>query len=244
MTAVAEAVRAPRHIGRWVRPDWKRVVIVASGPSFKLNDYEQARAIAYARHRDACRIIVVNDNWRWMRCADILYAGDGSWWDSYAADVIQSSFAGEMWTQDADRAIRYGLHFVRQKRADGLTTTPGLIHGGGNGGHQAIQLAYLLGAHEIALVGLDMQADPDEGRIDEKGNWRGMQHHFGEHPVSKKYPRVHQLPFHLWIPRLEEMAPGLTHAGVRVFNCSPRSAVQCFPREPLNYLLSRWIDET
>lgn len=247
MRAVGEeAVGVPLVKGRprrMIRPGWERVVIVASGPSLKVDDYAQAKMVDAARvASDAFRVIVVNDNWRQVPHADLLYAGDLPWWHYHAADVIHG-FAGERWSQDPTAALQYGLHYVKNRRVPGLTRTDGLVHGGGNSGHQAIQLAYLLGAQQIALVAYDMMADPETKAM----------HHFGDHPREVRHgtnrrhwpkdQRGQNLPFHVWLERMDHMAPELEAAGVRVVNCSARTAITCFPRSELEEVLAEWVGQ-
>jgi hypothetical protein len=224
-----------------IRPGWERIVVVASGPSLKDGDYAQPRLITQQRGAsDAFRVIVVNDNWKWIRNADLLYASDMPWWNHHGADVLQSDFAGERWTQDPAMSQKWGAHYIAQKRVPGLTRTECLLHGGGNSGHQAIQLAYLLGADEIALVGFDMMPDPTTTEI----------HHFGDHPMEvrfgtdrRKWPRNPRrlLPFHVFLERMDVMAPGLKAMGVQVSNCTTRTAITCFARADLKDTLARWV---
>lgn len=86
----------------------------------------------------------------------------------------------------------------------------GLGHGN-NSGYGALNLAAILGANPIYLLGFDCNRTPDAS------HW-----HAG-HPVP-------QNPKHLdsFIPRFEKAAPELKAAGVRVVNLNPASALRCF----------------
>lgn len=93
--------------------------------------------------------------------------------------------------------------------------SPGHV-GGYDSGTSAIHLAYLMGAREIVLLGMDMQGG-----------------HFCEHPLQ--YPphehfRRHMAP----LSKLNEDAKA---KGVRIVNCSPTSAVTAFERQPLEAFL-------
>ena len=83
---------------------WPVVVCAASGPSFSES---QAQRIIAARAADKCRVIVVNDSYRRISTADVLYACDATWWDVHLAAVQASGFAGELWTQDKRAAPGY-----------------------------------------------------------------------------------------------------------------------------------------
>lgn len=205
-----DAVPAPPGLGR---DGWGTVVVCASGPSFTEED---ASAIADARVNDGIRVVVVNESWRRLPRADVLYAHDTRWWMLRIAEV-RAGFSGECWTQSLPVAKRFGLHPIKSYNTPGLTKRPGCIHNGGNSGYGAINLAYLFGARRILLVGFDMRA------------FDGASHWHGDHaePLSKRQP------FHNWIPRFRALADDLKAVGVDVINCSPISALACFPKASL-----------
>lgn len=126
-------------------------------------------------------------------------------------------FAGERWTQSQEAALRWRLRWVRSEARDGLSRDPRLIHQGANSGYQAINLAYLLGASRILLLGFDMK--PAGRRM----------HWFGDHPGKLRKA----LPFPQWIKNFDALAADLRQAGITVLNCTPGSALTCFPRADL-----------
>lgn len=198
-----------------VRPDWGTVIVAASGPSF---DEAQAAEIGALRAAGRVRVVVVNDNWRRVPAADLLYACDGRWWTHNLPAVRDAGFAGELWTQDEAAARKYGLCRVRHTARPGLTRTACTVHGGGNSGYQAINLAYLLGARRIVLVGFDMQPTG------------GLAHWFGRHPAPDLDRR---LPFSTWIPRFRDLARDLAAERVDVVNASRETALHYFRRATL-----------
>lgn len=198
-----------------VRPGWETVIVAASGPSF---DEAQAAEIGALRAAGRARVLVVNDTYRRVPAADLLYACDGRWWRHNVEAVRASGFAGELWTQDDGAARAYGLTRVRHLRRPGLTRTAGTVHGGGNSGYQAINLAYLLGARRLVLVGFDMQ--PTGGAL----------HWFGRHPVPELDRR---LPFAHWIGQFGDLARDLAREGVDVVNATRETALTQFRRATL-----------
>lgn len=162
------------------------------------------------------RVIVVNESWRRVPDADVLYAHDVRYWQQ-RIDEIRAGFRGECWTQSLSAAKRYGLRPIKSYNRDGLTKSPTAIHNGGNSGYGAINLAYLFGARRILLVGFDMQ------RTDGRSHWHG------DHapPLSQGQP------FAQWLPRFKRLAADLKAAGVAAINCSPTSALDCFPVVPI-----------
>ncbi len=184
------------------------VVIVCSGPS--LTD-EQLDVAHQRQDENGWKVIAVNDNWRRSLGADVLYACDDRWWDKYHAEITTSEFGGELWTQDNKAAQRYGLRHVRGEAASGLGRR--VVHHGNNSGYQAINLAYLWGVRRVVLLGMDMQI------IDGKRHW------FGDHPRGLNKPS----PYKEWVKKFDQLSIDLLHEGVEVINCSPVSALTCFP---------------
>jgi hypothetical protein len=161
------------------------------------------------------RTIAVNDAYRLAPWADVLYACDGEWWDHHGGCM---GFAGEKWSSHAPggndkrrHAERYGLHLVAGVDAPGFSHDPSRIHYGLNSGYQALNLALLFGAKRIALVGFDMRA------VD------GRAHFFGAHGGGLRAPA-----FGLFVERFKAAARTVP-AGVDVINCTPGSALTCFP---------------
>lgn len=90
--------------------------------------------------------------------------------------------------------------------------------GGHCGGSSAINLAYLLGAKRVVLLGFDMRP----------GNWHN----------NHKLPPQKGQHENRFIPALKVMAPGLAEAGCEVVNATPGSALTCFPMISLEEVLS------
>lgn len=87
-------------------------------------------------------------------------------------------------------------------------------------GASAINLAYLFGAREIVLLGYDQRG----------GRWLN-----GELPHHLPYPP--QFHFTRHIKALIPLARDLKARGVRVVNCSVKSAVTAFEKRPLEEFL-------
>ena len=194
-------------------------VCVASGPSFS---EAQAVAIGATHRAGRCHVVVVNDNWRRLPDADVLYAADGRWWARYAADVA-AGFRGERWTRDQDAATKYGLCWIKSRGLPGLSRDPSVIHEGSNSGYQAIGLAYHFGARRILLAGYDMQHRPGD-----------PPHWFGRHPAGfTNSDGVAQ-----WAPRFNRLADDLAAEGIELINCTTETALT-IPRGDLATELAR-----
>jgi hypothetical protein len=190
---------------------WSFCFVVGSGPSMTAELGERCRG-----HH----VIAVNDAWKLVPFADVLYACDAQWWDC----KDHAGFAGEKWTsisnddnpENADCATRHGLKLIRGKYDDdaGFSFTPGLIHFGHISGFQAVNLALLRGAKRIILLGFDMRMVG------------GKAHFFGAHPWGLK--DIDESVFSMGIHAFDIAAKRLPK-DVTIINATPGSALQCFP---------------
>lgn len=105
----------------------------------------------------------------------------------------------------------------------GLSLDPLRIHQGGNSGFQALNLAVLLGARRVLLLGFDL------------GRRGGRRHWHGDHPGDLNNPD--ETNFAWWRTAFAGAVPDLARAGVAVVNCTPGSALDCFPMAPLEAAL-------
>lgn len=183
-------------------------VLIASGSSLTQEDVDWCQGKA--------RVLAVNDSYRKAPWADLLYASDPRWWDSARG---ADEFAGMRVTQCGSTAARWGLTRVAGRVGAGLSCDPALIHFGGNSGFAAANLAALLGAARLLLLGYDMKGA----------------HWFGWHPPPLTNPREHT--FRKWREAFRIAAPDFERLGVEVLNCSPGSALDCFPRSTIREAL-------
>lgn len=192
-------------------------VCIASGPSLTQADVDRVKGKA--------KVVAVNDNYRLAPWADFLYACDAKWWEHHEP----LKFAGEKWTQcpvdekdgmgKTQRALatKYGLKLIPGAHRQGLGDPH--VNYGSNSGYQAINLAYLLGAGVIILLGYDMQRTA------------GKQHWFGDHPPG---PMQVASDYGACIGLFPRLGDELSDHGVAVINCTRETALTCFRRAPLN----------
>jgi hypothetical protein len=184
------------------------VVCIASGPSLTKEDCEFVRGKA--------KVIVINTSYQLAKWADVLYACDGRWW---------------RWNKGAKDFNPNGLKFALERRAGqmypevkvlrtgkptGLSLDPMYLNTGKNSGYQAINLAVLMGASKIVLLGYDMQRGSN-----------GDMHWHNEHPI--RTPHLYRE----FRERYQTLVEPLKAAGVEIVNCSRQTALECFPRMPL-----------
>jgi len=181
---------------------WRSCIVAAPGPSLVPVDDGP--------------IIVVQDAYRLIPWADVLYGCDAKWWRHHQG----TDFKGEKWSTHHDEdtnnkaevANLYGVRCVRGSDSEGFSLDPGVIHYGSNSGFQAINLAILFGCTHITLVGFDMH---------KRG---GKSHFFGEHPEALR-TGTEYTNFIGNFDRAAKMLP----ENIRIVNATPGSALKCFP---------------
>lgn len=220
ITPPAAIVRGP---GRW---SGATVVIAATGPSLTdevVADVGDARMSGQLQ-----RVIAVNDAYRLMPWADVLYACDAAWWNHH-----RPAFAGEKWAPkpwakhvasgdvgDEGKeqiAAEQGVTLIEARMSDRWSTDPTWIAYGSNSLFQAVGLAlhWTAPAGKIVLVGADMRTI---GRGKD-----AKRHFFGDHPE----PLSNAADFRKFIPAFDAASKHLL-PGVEIVNATPGSALKTF----------------
>lgn len=203
--------------GYRLRAAEKPFFVIASGPSLTEADCDSVAAAPVTT-------LAVSDAYKLIE-ADYHYACDQAWWGLHIDHVK----AGRRFTQyggDDEKAWALELGLEPVTIGEGVGLGVDCIYPNGNSGAQGINLAYLLGAKHIYLLGFDMQ-------------WTdGKSHFFGDHPegLRNRNPVVH-------VPKFDKLASDLAGAGVEVINCSRETALYQFRRESLENVLERLNDD-
>lgn len=205
------------------------MVVAATGPSLTADVAAKVRKARWPSEK--CRVVAVNDAYRLLPYADVLYACDEKWWTLHIEDV-RKMFHGERWTtheenlggngqhvNDKRALVDYGLNFVRGRDGDVFSADPGTIHYGSNTGFQAVGLAILKGATRVILVGFDMR------KVDGRG------HFFGDHPAGL-HNRSDYRDFIVPFQCAAKSCP------VPIVNATRGSALDCFPMVDLDTALA------
>lgn len=161
-------------------------------------------------------VLAINDAWRAVPWAELLYAADAKWWDFHRG---APGYRGEKWSthgtnertrhnDKSEHQARYGLRLVLGADGSTFSDDPTVIHYGSNSGFQAVNLALLMGARRIALVGFDMHGT----------------HFFGRHPAGLR----NATSYASFIRAFSHGARRLP-ADRTIINCTPGSALTCFP---------------
>lgn len=166
------------------------------------------------------RVVAVQDAYRTMPWADVVYGSDLKWWRTQDGCP---GFSGARWSTHSlgdhvddkrEAAERWGVQLVQGEDGKGFSTNPGVIHYGSNSGYQAIQVALHKGCKRIVLVGYDMR------HVD------GKAHFFGDHPQGLHTNTDAQFRNYA---QFFAKAAKLLPADVSIVNATPGSALTCFP---------------
>jgi hypothetical protein len=182
------------------------VVCLASGPSLTPADVDLCRGRA--------RVIAVNRTLELAPWADVFYASDGRMWEWMGEALAR--FPGRTFSLELTGKSRAaGCTLLRNGGIWGLSLDPGTVCNGRNSGYAAVNLAVLLGAARILLLGYDLQPGPD-----------GRTHYHGDHPYGAGPT---DLIFRSWRAAFTSMIAPLAAAGVHVINCTRATALEAFP---------------
>ena len=206
-----------------ISPDWQcPVVVAATGPSLTADVAARVRRARWPEGK--CRVVAINDAYRLLPYADILYACDERWWRAHIEE-IERTFHGERWTTHEEksetnnkRGIPDGwkVRAVAGASQPGFSTNGAVVHYGSNSGFQAINLALLKGATRVILVGFDM---------------KGRGHFFGDHPE----PLHNRTSYAEFVPEFRAAA---RRCRTPIFNATPGSGLDCWPRVTLEEALA------
>lgn len=197
------------------------IVCLACGPSLTAADAKLVRA---AREAGRVRVIAINAAVRLAPWADVRYAYHAIDWCRPEDAGILASFEGLRFAVEP-AAAEFGATILHATGTEGLELTePGAIRHGHNSGFAAVNLAVLLGAARVVLVGYDMQRAG--------GDPRGALHFY---PCAGTVGRGE---FATWLRIFQTLPPALEAVGVTVVNASRVTALEVFPRVELEAALA------
>ncbi len=195
-------------------PKWRGQTVVILGGGASLTG-TALRYVARAKQSGRCRVIAVNDAVYLAWWADWLHAADAKWW--HANIDFVKRFEGLRTTVDCVPQ-QWRVYPLEATGPKGFDRRAGRCRGN-NSGYQALHCAIQSGASRIVLVGFDMRGP-----------------HWFEGPADRyeaDYAGV-------MLPHFKTLRRTLKARGVEVVNCSPGSALICFPQRPLETIFGRF----
>jgi len=171
----------------------------------------------------------MNHVWRDFPTLDVFLSCNPEYYDTQWERGLKD-IPAEKWTWDRDTAQRYRIRFIEGKWADGFSSDPRFIHYGHSSGFQLPQIAYHAGFRRLLLCGYDMKFAPDyDGRNRRIGST--PRHYFGEYDDDKlkHWPSV-KIRDGVFVELIEQFEKvKRLNPDVEIINCSPGSALTCFP---------------
>ena len=188
------------------------IYIIGGGPSLKNFNFNELKGR---------RTIAINKAVFFHQSADVLYWTDSRFYTWYKNDI--DNFNGLKFSLKPGSQYTTDIKVLRKGVAHGLEKDPHVLAHGNNSGYAAINLAYHLGANRIVLLGFDMHND-------------GKDTHFHEgYPTRPAGDHIYRDKF---LPGFKELERSLRAEGVTVFNASPHSSLNEFPKITLTQALS------
>lgn len=189
-----------------VQPIWKgeTVFVIGGGPSLSNFNWESLR------NR---KVIAVNKAFLNCPWAGAMFWTDSRFYQWYKDDI--NNFSGLKYTIRPKDYYPSNIDVLRKGARFGLETSPSALAHGNNSGYAAINLAYHMGAKQIILLGYDMGND-------------GKRSHYHEgYPVNPTSDKTYKEQF---IPGFESLHSVLSQKGIPVWNASPHSKLDVFPK--------------
>ena len=213
----SQLLRSMLPSGSW---SGRRCFIVGGGPSLKDFDWDLLRGeisigINRAFEFFDPTLLFSMDNRFWM------WIERGLFGDKVMNRFREYRYGLKVWVDVVSAAYSEDIITVPCKGSGVGIWSESLEEGvgtGANSGYAALNLAYLLGANPIYLLGFDMQGDPKTG----------LQRHFHD-----GYPNMQKLNvYYRFNNEFKKIAaPALRNANREVINLNPKSDMTCFPRK-------------
>lgn len=203
-----------------LRPDWSAawagatVVVAASGPSQRRADLD------YARTRGA-RVVAINSTWRLAPRADMLFACDADWWKKCGPGPDE--FAGR---RVVGKVGFPGAWFANVVPSERMIWDGERLGGGHNSSFQALNLMAIWAVRRVIFLGLDCQMTAPG--VAAQVHWHGP---------HERRPNPNENNFFRWRQFFDRAAPEIAARGVEVVNASRSTALECFPRMPIEEAL-------
>lgn len=203
----------------------RTVCCIATGPSLTLEQIEAARRKDFVLV--GCNLVfeIVPD-------LAVLWATNYAFWAHYAA---ARAHPAEKWTVNQQARDEFGINCIRELDGRGLSTDPEVIHHGHGSGFSQVNLAFLMGAARIVLLGYDLKYAPDyNGRARIVGS--SPRHYFGEYPPELQHWPSSRVKEGVHVELLDYYQSVADQGAVEVINCTPDSALRCFPEADIRAL--------
>lgn len=205
----------------------RTVCLIATGPSLTLEQIAAARAKGFV-------LFGCNNVWEITPDLAVLYASNEGWWAQYWCNRLKD-YPAQKWTTSREAARKFQINWIAERDAYGLSNNPARVHHGHGSGYTMLNLAYLMGASRVVLLGYDLKYASDY-RGEEKNIGSSPRHYFGEYPSALlHWPKVSVTAgVHTGLLKYYERVA--EQGSIEIVNCTPNSALTCFPMKDINAL--------
>lgn len=209
--------RRPRNINFFSVPKiWNgECFILGGGPS--LNEVDVSRLRGH-------RVIAVNNAYR-LGDWDVMFFGDCEWFPRHKEPLLR--FAGLKLCRCPKWEKMPGIKVLETANAPlgRLSEDPDVVLWNKSSGACAINIATLLGARRIVLLGFDMQKYDDSGTP----NTEGTVHNWHDEHGFIKQKKITRNPYPDFIKPMGGIALDLKKMGIECVNASTSTALEVFP---------------
>lgn len=185
--------------------------------------------------RKGLKLFGVNRIFQDVPDLELLFGTNHQFWDYYLQLGLKDHPC-EKWTNSEEAAQRHGLSYIPGVDKSGVSLNPDRIHHGHSSGFCLLNLAILMGARKIVLLGFDLRFAPDyDGRQQLVGS--SPRHYFSEYPPElQHWPKVSvQQGKHLEL--LKQYQSVARQNVAEIINCTgPNSILDCFPMSDIDAL--------
>lgn len=155
-------------------------------------------------------IVAVNHAWTIAPWCDVIYAGDGRYWRAHHEEIDKTAPKAKRFSKSANAHKKYKAIYTKTA-----------MKGDYNSGQMAVEYALRQGPKLIVMLGFDVSLEDG--------------YHF--HGPHEKTPNPAKSRMKKWIEQFGRIPE---HYDIdHVINCSRKTALTMFKREPLEDVLSR-----
>jgi hypothetical protein len=206
----------------------KTAVILATGPSLT---EDVVSAVRQGQKQGKWSVYGMNHTWKIFPTLNHFHACNKEYYDCEWGNGLDKLPCTKT-TIDIATANKYGIKYINGKWADGFSSDPEYVHYGHSSGFQLPQIAYNNGFKRLLLCGYDMRFASDyNGKNERIGS--APRHFFGEYHQKelKHWPSV-KIKDGVFIELIQQFENvKIINTDVNIINCSPGSAMTCFPFE-------------
>lgn len=202
---------------------WTAVRIWQSSTAYILGGGPSLKSMDLSPLHDK-RVIGVNNAYQLGDWVDVCWFGDSQWYDNHRERLEQ--FPGMRVHCCNRHADRPGTKRIMRGKPVGIDPRPSFIAWNGNSGASAINLAYHFGAKRVVLLGFDMKF----GDLGEN-NWHN------DHKLPSRKGRHPWDPYPGFLKNFPDIKRDADRLGFEIFNATPDSALDVFPKVKLEEVL-------